>query len=170
MTVSPDGAPTLILVCGLPGAGKTTLARRLEAERPAVRLCPDEWLTALGIDLHEAGETSHSGVAPLRDRLEARLTAHAADLLRLGQSVILEYGFWAREERDRLRDMARALGVRVELHALLPSANELWRRLEVRNGEAPWGTARITRAQLEAWSALFQAPDAVELAAFDAPP
>ncbi|MEP7216945.1 MAG: AAA family ATPase [Anaerolineaceae bacterium] len=38
----------LILVCGLPGAGKTTLARQLERQLPAIRLCCDEWLSELG--------------------------------------------------------------------------------------------------------------------------
>jgi len=38
----------LILTCGLPGAGKTTLAKRLASERSAVRLTKDEWLWALG--------------------------------------------------------------------------------------------------------------------------
>ena len=38
----------LILTCGLPGAGKTTLARQLATERSAVRLTKDEWLWALG--------------------------------------------------------------------------------------------------------------------------
>src|SRR5205823_1352079 len=37
----------LILTCGLPGAGKTALARRLAADRGAVRLTKDEWLWAL---------------------------------------------------------------------------------------------------------------------------
>lgn len=40
--------PRLILTCGLPGAGKTTLAKQLAAERAAVRLTKDEWLIALG--------------------------------------------------------------------------------------------------------------------------
>ena len=38
----------LILTCGLPGAGKTTLAMQLAADRGAVRLTKDEWLWALG--------------------------------------------------------------------------------------------------------------------------
>jgi predicted kinase len=34
--------PRLLLMCGLPGSGKTTLATQLAAGLPAVRLCPDE--------------------------------------------------------------------------------------------------------------------------------
>ncbi|MEM1270402.1 MAG: AAA family ATPase [Bacteroidota bacterium] len=48
--------PTLVVLCGLPGAGKTTHARRLERELDAVRFGPDEWMEALGMDLYdEAG-------------------------------------------------------------------------------------------------------------------
>ena len=36
----------LLLTCGLPGSGKTTLARRLATERGAVRLSKDEWMAA----------------------------------------------------------------------------------------------------------------------------
>ena len=43
----------LILICGLPGSGKTTLAKQLAAEVPAVRLCPDEWKHDLGIDYYD---------------------------------------------------------------------------------------------------------------------
>ena len=53
----------LVVICGLPGAGKTTLARELEVSLPAVRLGGDEWMTDLGVDLFDQ---------PFRDRLEAR--------------------------------------------------------------------------------------------------
>ena len=157
MTRTP---PRLVLMCGLPGAGKTTMARQLETEIPALRLCPDEWLADLGISLYNE---------VMRERLEAMFWQLAQRVLQLGQSVILENGFWGRAERDAKRIGAQALGARVVLHFLDVPLDELWRRIEIRNGEDRWRTAPITLAQLEEWAGLFQAPDAAEMALFDAP-
>lgn len=148
----------LILICGLPGSGKTTLAKQLAEEVPAVRLCPDEWKHDLGIDYYD-----EQG----RVRLEKRLWQLGQELLGLGQSVILENGFWAREEREELRLGARSLGVAVELHYLETPLDELWRRLEIRNEEARPGTAPIKREDLDKWAQQFEAPDTAELALFD---
>ena len=50
-------------------------------------------------------------------------------LIGVGTSVILEWGFWARSERDELREFGRSLGARVELHFLDVPFDELVRRL-----------------------------------------
>jgi predicted kinase len=150
--------PTLILLCGLPGSGKTTVGRRLADEVPAVRLCADEWMAGLGVDLFDL---------QTRVRLERQFWRLAQDLLRLGQSVILESGFWLRTERDEKRLGARALGVAVELRYLDVPLDELARRLEARNAAAPWATAEVTREMLEWHAPLFEAPDADELGLFD---
>jgi predicted kinase len=42
-----DIRPTLYVMVGLPGAGKTTYARHLEAEKQVLRLTPDEWMIPL---------------------------------------------------------------------------------------------------------------------------
>jgi len=148
----------LIVICGLPGSGKTTVAKRLAQEVPAVRLSPDEWKHALGIDYYDDAA---------RVRLEEQLWTLAQELLGLGQSVIMENGFWAREERDELRLAARGLGAAVELHYLAAPVDELWQRLQLRNEDAQPGAVPIKRSDLEKWAAQFEAPDAAELALFD---
>jgi predicted kinase len=136
------------------------LAKQLAAKVRAVRLCPDEWKHDLDIDYYDE---------PRRVRLEARLWGLGQELLGLGQSVIMENGFWAREERDELRLAARALRVLVELHYLEVPVDELWRRLEIRNELALPGTAPIEHEDLQRWARQFEAPDAAERALFDEP-
>src|SRR5688572_19604957 len=155
-----ETAPRLVLLCGLPGAGKTTLGRRLETALPALRLSPDEWLSNLGIDLFD--EAARERVEGLQWRLAQRV-------LQLGGSVILENGFWGRSERDERREGGRALRARVELRYLDVPLEELWRRINQRNTKGKWVTAPLTRKQLEEWAAAFQAPDAAELALYDEP-
>ncbi|WP_330177479.1 ATP-binding protein [Streptomyces sp. NBC_01498] len=150
--------PRLILLCGLPGAGRTTEAKRLARSLPAVRLCPDEWLSALGLDLFD--ETA-------RERVERQLWSHAQDLLARGEIVILENGFWERAERDEKRQRAHELGAAVELRYLAVPTAELNRRIAPRN-RTP-GAAIITPGLIARYEALFEAPTESERALFDPP-
>jgi predicted kinase len=116
----------LIIVCGLPGAGKTTLAKLLESQTRAVRLSPDEWMDALDINLWD--ERS-------RAKIEALQWTLAQQLLKLGLRVIIEWGTWGRSERDALRLGARALSAAVELHYLEVPADVLFERIHSREME-----------------------------------
>ncbi len=131
------GKARLILTCGLPGSGKTILARQLAADRGAVRLTQDEWLWALG---------STPWDESTREKVDHELWRLAQEILRLGLSVVLDFGLWARIERDEMRTAARGLGVGVELHYLDVPTDELWRRIEARNSEPPWDSPDHRRA------------------------
>lgn len=153
---------TLFLICGLPGSGKTTLAREIERDRHALRLTPDEWIVKLfGADL------APPTLDWCRDPVEALQWEVAERALILGVSVILDFGFWTRGEREEFRSRARGLGAGVELHYLDVSREVLAARLAARNASLPPYTFRISEAQMDAWWSLFEPPTADELQSLD---
>ncbi|MGW1347128.1 AAA family ATPase [Kribbella sp. NPDC002412] len=149
----------MVLIVGLPGAGKTTLARQLEEERAALRFTPDEWMEPLFGVSEDGGR---------RWVLESQLFwGVAARALSLGVSVVLDYGCWSETERDMFRNRAHGLGALAEIVVLNPPFEVLWERLAARNAALPEGTFHITREELEDYNSKFQVPDAAELARWD---
>ena len=160
--VRVKGKPTLYLLCGLPGSGKTTLAKRLEQETPALRLTVDEWMTPLyGASICDPNTLDRWNMA--HERVEKVQWQIAERAFLLGVNVILDFGVWAREEREDFRSRAAALGARLELIFLDEPLDELKERVKARN-EAPGHSAYpISEAELEQWWALFQRPSQAEL-------
>jgi predicted kinase len=150
------GGPRLIIVCGLPGSGKTTLAKVLEDRLRAVRFSPDEWMDALSIDIYDEER---------RGKIEALQWKFGQELLALGLTVIIEWGTWGRSERDALRLGARSLGAAVELHYLSVPRDVLLERIQRRGLETP----PIERDALNRWVEIFQEPTPEEMALFDKP-
>jgi predicted kinase len=114
-------------------------------------------MEALEIDLYDS---------TARERIEALQWKLAQHLLRLGQTVIIEWGTWGRSERDALRTGARALGAAVELHFLDAPVNVLYERIRLRNMESP----PIQQDDLVKWNEAFERPTPEEMALFDTPP
>jgi predicted kinase len=154
------GPARLVLICGLPAAGKSTLARALAPRMSAIRLDKDAWVTQLGADVWDDA---------FRVRLERQLWDLTLQLLAQGQNVILEWGHWARAERDEKRRGARSVGADVELRFLDAPLDELIERAARRNESGEWTAAPITRAHFESWATVFEPPDEDELRLFDDP-
>jgi predicted kinase len=150
----PSFGARLIVVCGLPGAGKTTHAKKLQSTLRAIRLSADEWMDALSLNLWDEG---------WREKIEGFQRQLGQQLLILGLTVIIEWGSWGRSERDALRVRARELGAEVELHYLHAPVDVLLRRLRHRDMENP----PIKREQLLQWEKAFQAPTPEEQTLFD---
>ena len=165
--------PTLCITCGVPGSGKTTLAKHVEAEQRAVRLTGHEWLHELYPDEIDDALNADGPVIerlrwvnshrPVVERIQWALALRA---LSLGVNVVLDWGLWSRDERDRYRTEAQERGVRVVLCVLDPSRDELVRRLNDRNAALPAGAFRIDEALLDHSLERFERPTSEELALF----
>lgn len=127
---------------------------------PAVRMCPDDWMMSSGIDLWDADA---------RSRIEQFQLALSLELVSRGQPVVIEWGVWTRAERDELRDAARAVGAAVELRYVTAAADELWRRIVERDLDGRWGSRSIRRDELDAWTEVYEVPDAEEMSTYDPP-
>lgn len=144
-----SGVPTLYLMCGMPGAGKSTAAARLVAKHSALLLSPDEWIARLASD-----SDGHDDA--LRDRVLAAQFDEALKTLRAGQSVVWDHGCWTRAERDAVRVAAEAVGAGYELWWLDTPVDEIKRRLVTRN--AAGGGFVVTPEHIDAWWPQFETP------------
>ena len=150
--------PTLFLMVGLPGSGKTVRARELAEDPGALRLTADDWaLTLFGQD------DRHQEPGGKRWLLEGRLAALAIDALRLRLSVVLDFGLWSRDERSALRWMAASVGASCEIVYLPVDREVQWSRIQNRWKCTPEQTFLMAEAELDPWREHFEVPDADEL-------
>ena len=149
---------TLHLMVGLPCSGKTTYARRLAQETRALLLSLDAWhLRLFGDDVgHPQHDQRHT-------EIERIMWEAARHVLTLGGDVVLDYGCWAREEREDYRHRAVALGARFRLHYMDVPREELYRRLALRNAQPGEGVFVIPESEMDQYMWVFQPPTADEL-------
>jgi len=148
--------PVAYLLAGLTGSGKTTYARRLEAEHGVLRLSVDEEVFARhgrhGVDYPQ--EEYPARAAPVVEDIQRRL----AEALRAGHSVVLDYGLWLRTEREAYKKLVEAAGGRWRLIHLNVDRAELLRRLAERNARQDANALTVTPAMLEQFAARFEEP------------
>ena len=144
------------LMCGVPGAGKTTRAKELATLLPAVRFTPDEWLLQM---------TDGCNSNDVRHAVETVQWEIAARVLGLGVDVILENGFRTRCQRDEFRARAAALGAMTKVHVIDAPFDELLRRPAFRNSKRDSGNFEATEEQLTFFLSDLQPPtqDEVDL-------
>jgi predicted kinase len=153
-------AATMLLMVGLPAAGKTTRAKELAAVHQALRLTPDHWMIPLFGDSLADGK---------RFALEGRLISVALQALRLGTSVVVDFGLWGRDERSALRWLARSVGASCQVVYLPVDKDVQLARIAYRQATEPHRTFPMSEADVDAWRKQFQVPDVDELSGGEIP-
>lgn len=153
---------TLIILSGLPGSGKSTSAEKLKVERNAILLWPDYYAKALVKDIQDKEEYHR-----IRTKVKDLLFEMMQQLLQVGATVIIERGFYKREERNKYVNLARELQANVELYFFDIPFQTLWERLEKRNKLLPDGALPVSFEELKHWSGSFEVPNEEELKMYD---
>ena len=149
--------PTVIALCGLPGSGKTTRSKQIESDRPALRFSEDDWV----LRLYGAEAVHDDRIRELIKEVQWDLAAQA---LRLGVDVVLDWGFWGRSERDDFRARTAALGATFELEYLDVPRDEMWHRVQARNAIiGPDAPLYVDKALFDVCWGMFQPPTLDEI-------
>lgn len=106
--------PTVHVMYGLAGSGKTSHARRLQAEHGAIRFTLDEFMIRLYPEL----SIEDAAYGERAQAVRALIWDLAGDALRLGVDVVLDWNFWSVERRAWVVRRAQEAGADVVLHWL----------------------------------------------------
>ncbi|WP_420597352.1 AAA family ATPase [Deinococcus sp.] len=141
--------PAIHALHGFLGSGKTTFARTLERDLPAIRFSSDEWMVMLyGQDPPEELFDIY------RFRVLAVIRSCWTRALEVGVPVVLDEGFWTRFERDELRAEAAAQGAPLILYALDTPEAVARERIRRRNLEP--GSLYITENTYDLFRSRFE--------------
>lgn len=110
---------TLHLICGTISSGKTTYARRLMAEKPALLLSVDEVTLAL------SGVIPPENHDPATVLVKAWLMEKAEEAMAAGLDVIFDWGFWKKADR-----------VEMEAALAIKGIDHVWHYIDV--SQARW--------------------------------
>ena len=148
---------TTHLISGLPCSGKTTYATGLKADRNCVVFSLDRWLiTAFGsYSIALVGHEEHTRrVLACRDLIWDA----ASELLRRSVDVVLDDGFFLRENRVRYSELSNRLGAKARIHYLDTPLHVLRARLNERNARLPRYNFHIDPETLQGFLGLFEVP------------
>lgn len=105
--------PVVYVLCGFICAGKTTFAKKLEERTGAVRITKDEWLIRL-----IGNDPTIDGYEEYDHRICELSRDVAFQLAGKGIDVILDEGFWMKEQRDKLRRRIEDMGAQAVFYLL----------------------------------------------------
>ena len=124
----------IILICGKICSGKTYYANIIKEKENAIILSTDE--VTYDLTDNEQGENYEN----FANRVNNYLRKKSVELAQIGTNVILDWGFWTREDRQEISEYFKTKNINIEWH-YIDVDDETWqqniknRNKKVLNGE-----------------------------------
>ena len=151
----------LLCICGKIGCGKTYYANRLKEQEHAVILSTDE----VTYDL--TNNQQDDGYDEFAIRVNLYLRKKAVEIVNAGCTVILDWGFWTKENRKEIKRYGENNGVLVEMHYIDIDDKTWYENIEKRNNEVISGNGGssfyVNEGLLNKVSSLFEIPEKEEI-------
>lgn len=151
----------LLCICGKIGCGKTYYANRLKEQEHAVILSTDE--VTYDLTNNQQGD----GYDEFAIRVNLYLKKKAVEIVNAGCTVILDWGFWTKENRKEIKRYGENNGVLVEMHYIDIDDKTWYENIEKRNNEVISGNGGssfyVNEGLLNKVSSLFEIPEKEEI-------
>jgi predicted kinase len=145
--------PVVYLICGFAGAGKTTFAKKLERKTGAVRITKDEWSIRL-----IGNDPTIDGYAEWDRKIIGLSRNFAFYLAGKGIDVIIDEGFWAKEERDEMKRKIEAVGAKAVMYYVETPIETIRERVAGRNSNLTKDSFKIGEEMLDNYLMHWQPP------------
>lgn len=150
----------IILICGKICSGKSTYSEQIRKKYNAVLLSVDEITLAL------FGQYVGEKHDEYCENLQNYLYNKSLELIESGINVILDWGFWQRDEREYAKRFYAQRSIECEFH-YIDVCNETWReRLEKRNSKIESGEVEayyVDENLAKKFGSIFEAPGKDEI-------
>ena len=145
--------PIVYVICGFIGAGKTTFAKKLEKKTGAVRITKDEWSIRL-----IGNDPTIDGFEEYDNKLCELSRDVAFQLVEKGIDVIIDEGFWEKEQRDEMRKRIEAIGATEILYYVEAPIETIRDRVVGRNTNVTKNSFKISREMFDNYLQYWQPP------------
>lgn len=153
-------AAKAILICGKICSGKSTYARKLREQNNAVLLSVDE--IALSLFDGDPGE-KHDEIT---QRIQGYLFKKSVEIIESGVTVILDWGFWRKSDREFPRNFYNSRNIPCEFHCIDISEDTHKRNISERNkavSEGRMSAYFIDEGLYEKFLGMFESPQESEI-------
>ena len=120
-------SPTIFLICGSTGSGKTSHSKKLVKEFKAIHFSIDEWMKTL-FWMDAPNPPSFDWAIDRVSRCEKLIWHQTQEAATLGNNVVLDLGFSETKQRSKFYQLLNDAKIAYELHFLDVSREVRWER------------------------------------------